>query len=61
MQLNDEYLKIVTRLLESTENRDLFVQQLKWRFTGEYFFSLKAFESLDKVIRKIYDSFADQM
>ena len=60
-QLHDEYLKILPKLLVSAIDRDLLIQQLQWRFSGEYYFSQLAFENLEKVIRKIYDSFADQL
>ena len=55
--IHNEYLTMVELLVGSVSDRNLLISTLERIYSGRNFFSPPPFDNLERVVRKIYDSY----
>ena len=55
--LHPDYVKVVQLLSQDEEDRNMLIDAFDSLFKGTCSFAPQAFENIEKVIRKIYDSY----
>lgn len=55
--LHPDYVKVVQLLSQDEEDRNMLIDAFDSLFKGNCSFAPQAFENIEKVIRKIYDSY----
>ena len=55
--LHPDYVKVVQQLSQDDEDRNMLIDAFDSLFKGNCSFAPQAFENIEKVIRKIYDSY----